>query len=126
MQLAELIEKYLKIRDAKDAKVKEHKDELARYNNALTKIEQLLLKEFNETGQDSAKTPFGTAYRTIRTSAKVADRDSFFDFVRETEGWDFLESRANKSAVEAYMEEHDELPPGVDVSRTTTINIRRS
>lgn len=126
MQLSDLIRKYLKIRDAKEALVAEQKKELARFNNALDKIEQMLLSEFNETGQDSAKTPYGTAYRSVRTSAKVADRDAFFDFVRENEAWDFLESRANKTAVQQFMEEHEDLPPGVDVSRVTTINIRRS
>lgn len=126
MQLADLVKKYLRIRDAKDELVAAHKKELARYTNAMTKIEQMLLSEFNETGQESAKTPFGTAYRSVKTSARVADRDSFFDFVRSNEAWDFLESRANKTAVQEYMDEHDELPPGVDVSRITTINIRRS
>lgn len=126
MQLDELIRKYLKIRDAKAEREAAHKEDMKRFTSALTKIEQLLLKEFNETGQDSAKTKSGTAYRSTRTSAKVADRDSFLAFVRDTEGWDFLESRVNKTAVEAFMEENGELPPGVDVSRAVTINIRRS
>ncbi|MBT7005048.1 MAG: hypothetical protein HOA06_10085 [Chloroflexi bacterium] len=126
MQLDELIGKYIKIRDAKDALKKTHSEELSRFNNALDKIEHSLLAEFNETGQESAKTAHGTAYRSVRTSAKVADRDAFFDFVRQNDAYDFLESRANKNAVEAYMEEHDELPPGIDVSRVTTINVRRS
>lgn len=126
MQIAELIAKYVKIRDAKAEKEAAHKEELKRYNNALFKIEQALLKEFNETGQDSAKTPAGTAYRSTRTSAKVSDRDAFLAFVRDSDGWDFLENRVNKTAVEAFIEEHDELPPGVDVTRVVTINIRRS
>jgi hypothetical protein len=126
MQLDELIAKYIKIRDAKAEQEAAHKEHLKRYTNALNKIEQLLLKEFNETGQESAKTASGTAYRSTRTSAKVADRDTFLAFVRDNDGWDFLESRVNKTAVEAYIEEHDELPPGVDVSRAVTINIRRS
>lgn len=126
MQLDDLIAKYLKIRDAKAELESAHKENLKRYNNALTKIEQVLLKEFNETGQDSAKTKSGTAYRSVRTSAKVADRDSFLAFVKDTDGWDFLESRVSKSAVEAFIDEHDELPPGVDVTRAVTINIRRS
>ena len=126
MQIDELIGKYIKIRDAKAEEESKHKEHMKRFNNAMTKIEQMLLSEFNETGQESAKTPHGTAYRSVRVAAKVADRDSFLAFVRESDGWDFLESRVNKTAVQEYMDEHDELPPGVNVSRSVTINIRRS
>lgn len=126
MQLNDLIRKYIKIRDAKDEFVAAHKKELARYTNAMKKIEEMILNEFNETGQESAKTKFGTAYVSTKTSARVVSRDDFFGFVREQGAWDILEARANTTAVKAFMEEHDTLPPGVNVTRVNTINIRRS
>lgn len=126
MKLDELIKKYLKLRDGKSELEAKQKEELKRFTSAMTKIEQLIMAEFNETGQESAKTAVGTAYKSVRTSAKVADRDTFITFVRDNEAWDFLENRVNKSAVEEYMAEHDDLPPGVDISRSATINIRRS
>ena len=126
MQLDDLIGKYIKIRDGRDELKQQHAEELKRFTNALTKIEQTILAEFNDTGQESAKTSNGTAYRSTRTSAKVADRDAFFDFVKSNDAFDFLESRANKNAVEAYLDENGELPPGIDVTRVITINIRRS
>ena len=126
MKLDALIAKYLKLRDAKAELEAKHKAETKRYTQAMTKIEQMLLSEFNETGQDSAKTPVGTAYKSVRTAAKVVDRDTFFDFVRDTEAWSFLESRVNKTAVEEFLAENEQLPPGVDVTRSATINIRRS
>jgi hypothetical protein len=39
---------------------------------------------------------------------------------------EFLESKANKTAVAAYMEANGELPPGVNVSRKLTVGVRRS
>lgn len=126
MKLDELITKYIKLRDAKQELEAAHKQEVSRFTKAMTKIEQALLAEFTETGQESAKTSAGTAYLSTRTSAKVVSRDEFFDFVRGQEAWAFLESRVNKTAVEEYMAEHDELPPGVDVTRSLTVNIRRS
>lgn len=126
MKLDDLIKKYLKLRDAKSELEAKHKAETQRYTQAMTKIEQLLLAEFNETGQDSAKTAVGTAYKSVRTSAKVADRDAFLDFVRENDAWGFVENRVNKTAVEEFLAEHEQLPPGVDVTRSATINIRRS
>jgi len=126
MKIDELIQKYLKLREAKQEKEAEHKAELKPITNAMTKIEQMLLSEFSETGQESAKTAFGTAYVSTRTSAKVANRDEFLEFVTREGAWSFLESRVNKTAVDEYMAEHEELPPGVDVTRSMTVNIRRS
>lgn len=125
-----LISDYIKIRDAIKIKEAEHKKELARFKAVQDRIEAMLMAEFNDTGAESVRTQSGTAYRSIQTSVKVADRVSFFDFVfglpRE-EGECFLEAKANKSAVEQYMEIHDgELPAGVNVTRIATINIRRS
>ena len=126
MNMSDLIGKYLKLRDAKAELDAKHKANIARYTKAMTKIETTLLSEFNETGQESAKTSVGTAYVSTRTSAKVADRDSFLQFVIENDAWDFIENRVNKIAAEEYLAEHEELPAGVDITRSMTVNIRRS
>lgn len=126
MNTKELIAKYLEIRDKRDALKAEHAKEIKRFNDALAKVEEHFLKHFNEAGEESTKTAAGTAYRTVRTSAKVADRDAFLAFVMESGDLNFLENRVNKTAVEEYMKEHDTLPPGVDVTRAVTVNIRRS
>lgn len=126
MNMSDLIGNYLKLRDAKAELDAKHKANIARYTKAMTKIETTLLSEFNETGQESAKTSVGTAYVSTRTSAKVADRDSFLQFVIENDAWDFIENRVNKTAAEEYLAEHEELPAGVDITRSMTVNIRRS
>lgn len=126
MKLDALIAKYIKLRDGKSELEAAHKQEVQKFTKAMGKIEQMILAEFNETGQESAKTASGTAYRTVRTSAKVADRDTFLTFVKTNEAWNFIENRVNKTAVEEYMVEHEDLPPGIDISRAATINIRRS
>jgi nanoRNase/pAp phosphatase (c-di-AMP/oligoRNAs hydrolase) len=126
MNMSDLVRKYLKLREAKAELEAKHKEETSRFTKAMQKIETTLLSEFTETGQESAKTPHGTAYVSVRTSAKVADRDAFLDFVRDNQAWDFVESRVSKKAVEDYVAEHEELPSGVNVTRSMTVNIRRS
>ena len=42
MQLDDLIGKYLKIRDGRDELKQQHAEELKRFTNALTKIEQMI------------------------------------------------------------------------------------
>lgn len=126
MKINELIDKYITLRDAKAELEAAHKLKVGKYTKAMQKIENLLLTEFKETGQESAKTANGTAYVSTRTSAKVTDRDAFINFVRENEAWQFLENRVNKSAVEEHIQEFEELPAGVDISRSVTVNVRRS
>lgn len=126
MKINELVDKYVKLRDAKAAKKKEYDTELAKYDTAMEKIEAILLKHFEETGADSVKTEQGTAYRSSRTSATVADWDSFLGHVREHEAWEMLEHRANKKAVEEYKAANEDLPPGVNWKEEVVVNIRRS
>lgn len=121
-----LVNKYIQLRDKKAELDKQHKDRMAKYNDALKELESRLLDQLNTLGVESARTPSGTAYRTIRSSVKVDDRDAFISFIRDNDGWDFVESRPNKNAVESYLEEQQELPPGVSINRQAVVNIRRS
>ena len=126
MKIDDLLGKYVQLRDKKAEIEKAHKAKVGQLTDVMKKIEAILLEHFNDTGSDSVKTSNGTAYKSIKTSVSVADRDIFLDFIRNNEAWAFLESRANKPAVEEYLEAHQELPPGINVSRVATVNIRRS
>lgn len=121
-----LIADYITVRDAKAAKRKEQEAALDRYTRVMKKIEERILSELNDQNMDSIKSKAGTAYRNTQSSAKVVDREAFLGFVRASEAWNFLETKAAKSAVEEYIQEHGDTPPGVDVSRAHTVNIRRA
>jgi hypothetical protein len=76
---------------------------------------------------DSVKTEFGTAYATTRSSASVADRDTFMEYVKANEEWALLEVRVSKTAVDQYRSANDnELPPGINIREERVVNIRRS
>jgi len=117
---------YIKLRDKKSEMEERHREEMAPINELMAKIEAQMLEHMSEEGATSIKTEAGTAYRTTRTSTSVADRSAFMGFVIENEAWEFLESRANKSAVVAYKEEHDDLPPGLNWREQVVVNFRRS
>ena len=121
-----LVDKYVQLRDKKSELDTAHKERMAKYNHAMKELESRLLDQLNTLGVESARTPSGTAYRSIRSSVKVDDRDAFISFVRDNDGWDFVESRPNKSAVESYLEEQQELPPGVSMIGKFVVKIRRS
>ena len=55
----------------------------------------------------------------------MKDRDEYLKFVIEKEMWDLLENRVSKTAVRDYLEEHGELPPGVNYVTTQVVRVRR-
>ena len=127
MKLDELIEKYIKIRDRKSQLKKAYEVEAGKLDEVLTKMEAVILRTFETTGQDSAKCATGTAYMASRTSATVASRDDFLAWVlaEPEERAIFLENRVNKTAVEHYKAETEDLPPGVNWRSEVVVNVRR-
>lgn len=125
MTIQELVNNYIKTRDRKDALTKLYKEKAAKYEHALDLIEAMLLKTLDENGLESVRTENGTVFTSSRTSATVADREVFLEFVRQNEAWVFLENRVSKNAVEQHIAAYDVPPPGVSLRIERTVNIRR-
>lgn len=126
MKLSELVAKYIELRDKKAQFKADYDSKVAKLDENLEKIEAVLLKTFDQTGMESVKTEFGTAYTSTRTTASVADPDAFMTYCRANDAWHLLEKRVSKIAVEQYKAEHDDVPPGVSYRAERTVNIRRS
>lgn len=126
MKLDEVVKNYIALRDKKAAINEEYKKKVAAIDVILNKVEAALLAAYQELGVDSIKTAEGTAYISNRTSATVADWDTLFSWIEERGAWEFLERRVSKTAVDAYKEEHQDIPPGVNYREEKTINVRRS
>jgi len=90
------------------------------------KIESILLQRFEKDGLESVRTGFGTAYKATKSSATVADKETFLQHVRDNGAWELLEARCSKDAVKQYRAEHNDLPPGINWYEEVGINIRRS
>ena len=126
MKLSELVSKYIELRDKKSQFKAEYDAKVVKIEEALDKIEAILLETFDKTGLDSAKTEFGTAYTTTRTTASVADKDAFMEHVKAKEDWQLLEVRVSKTGVEQYKEVNEDLPPGVNWRAERVVNVRRT
>jgi hypothetical protein len=126
MKLSELIEKYIEIRDKKAQLKVDYDAKKLKMDNALDKIEAVILKTFDANGMDSAKTENGTAYASRFVTATVADPDVFMQHVIATEAWYMIEKRCSKVGVEQYRAEHDEVPPGINWREERVVNVRRS
>ena len=127
MKLSEAVSLYIQMRDKKAQMKADFEASVAPLNEKMDKLEAKLLDVFNKTGMDSVKTEFGTAYATTRTTASVADREAFMEYVKANEEWALLEVRTSKTAVEQYRSANDnELPPGINLREERVVNIRRS
>jgi phage host-nuclease inhibitor protein Gam len=127
MKLSEAVTLYIQLRDKKAEMKAEFDASIAPLNDKMEKLEAKLLDVFNKTGMDSVKTEHGTAYTAVRTTASIADREAFMEFVKANEEWSLLEVRASKTAIEQFRDSNnDELPPGVNIRSERVVNIRRS
>ena len=124
--IEELIDRYIKIRDRKAQLKAEYDAQVESLDDALKKIENVLLAKLNSDGMDSfSKRGVGTAFKSKVTSATVADKGAFLTSVKENDQWHLLDIRCNKTAVSEYRDIHDDLPPGINWREETVVRVNR-
>lgn len=89
----------------------------------IDRIEGKLIQFLEDTKQKNAGTRFGTVHTVTRHTAALSAPDDFMGFVIENRMWDMLDKKANVTAVKAWVEEHKELPPGVQLNAHTRLSI---
>lgn len=126
MKPAQLIDKYVKLRNKIAELKKKHTEELAPYTDVMGKIENILLEHLTTLDLNSIKCEDGTAYRQTVTSVTVSDWDQALSYVRENEAWDLLEARIAKNAALTTIEENQQPIPGVKISQALVLRVRAS
>ena len=128
MKLDELVANYIKLRDKKSQLKKQYDEKVAKVDAVMDKMEAIILKTFQDSGIDSARTDAGTAYISTRTSATVGSREELFQWIQEDfeERSIFLENRVSKVAVEQFKAANDDLPPGINFRSEVTVGVRRA
>ena len=122
---ADLIGRYIKLRNFIDAESKAFKEKMKPYDDAMTTIENHmtaeLIKQSGNDGKASIATPQGTCFRKLTTSVKMADREQFMDFVFDGRREGFLTNHVSKDAVTEYLEQFKSIPPGIDIATFYTV-----
>lgn len=119
-----MIKKYIECRNSIVKLTARYDEEMLPYKDGMALIENLLAEEINRLEGQSIKTEFGTAYRSTVTSFKVADRQTWLDWVFENNQRDMLTTHVAKDAVKDYSEAKGGTPPGLNVTTIYKINIR--
>lgn len=121
-----LLKLFIALRDRRAKRKSAYDDDDASDKDKQNKIEVEFLRRFQDRGIDNvAARDIGTAYRSTRSSATVADWEVVLDYVQEHEAWELLERRVNKTAVEQFKSVEGDLPPGINWSETQVVNFRR-
>lgn len=117
---------YLALRERKAALKKKYEEDVAAIDAGMAKIESFFLQTMRAQGLTSLPTKAGTPYQTTKTSVTVADPGAYWAWIMEdTDRAHFLDIKANKTAVLAYKEEHEDLPPGLNYRAEVTVNVKR-
>jgi hypothetical protein len=125
MKISEAVQLYVKLRDEAAELKRKYQEEADKVKANMDKIEGALLAAMDAAGMESVKVNGGTAYVTTKTSATVADRESFLNFCKEKGEWSLMDVRAAKSAIVQYKTANDDLPPGIDWRAERVVNFRR-
>lgn len=121
-----LLKLFIGLRDRRATRKAAYDDDDASDKEKQNKIEVEFLRRFQDRGIDNVSArDVGTAYKSTRSSATVADWEVVLDYVQNNEAWELLERRVNKTAVEQYKGAEGDLPPGVNWSETQVVNFRR-
>ena len=127
----ELVAEHFAIDDYIASETKRFAEHLKPHRERDEEIKNALLAILNEQKATNIKTEHGTAYTSTIVTPKIVDRDAYLKVVLANWldfGGEMLQLGApQKTAVEQYQQTHEgHLPPGVETSAFTRINIRRS
>lgn len=120
------VSQYLALRNKIAVMKEEFEAKLEPFGKALVQLNGMLLEHLNTVGGESVRTASGTVYRSIKKSASLADPDAFMKFVIDNHQWELLDRKANVTAVEDFLAEHHNPPPGVNFSQVFQANVRRA
>lgn len=130
-----LIGRFVQLRDHCQAQQKKFDEFLKPFKAEQAEIQDKLLALLNQTGGESIKTEYGTASKSTIVTPKVESRDAYLNwlFALSDDDWTafgnaMLQIAAPQiDAVREYMQNHEgQLPPGVQTSSFTRVNVRRS
>jgi hypothetical protein len=114
------------LRDHKALLEAEHKARVAEVNAQMQNAESFLLNMMNETGQSNAGFAAGTVIVSTKTLPSLKDKGALINYIKQTGEVELLQARVSTTAVKEFMEAHDnQVPPGVEITVSREISIRR-
>ena len=124
--IEKIVATYIKMRDTKDALYKEYTAKASEIEEQMAVLKHKLIEISKETGVTSFSTPYGVAYRTVKSRYWTNDWDSFYSFMREHGTMELLEKRIHQTNMKEFLENKPDVhPPGLNIDSEYEITIRR-
>lgn len=130
---ADLVKSFVELRDYVKAKKDAFDEHLKQWTEPQERIRGILQARMDAAGQDSIKTPNGTAYKSTVTKFAVRDRMAFLNFLLDElekgneNAFDMATLGVLSDPVKEFLESHANVPPpGVDVTQVVNLNIRKA
>ena len=124
--IEKIVATYIKMRDTKDALYKEYTAKASEIEEQMAVLKHKLIEISKETGATSFSTPYGVAYRTVKSRYWTNDWDSFYSFMREHGRMELLEKRIHQTNMKEFLENKPDVhPPGLNIDSEYEITIRR-
>jgi hypothetical protein len=102
-----------------------HDAELKPYASTLLKLQDVVLSDLQESGQDSSKVRgVGTVFKKVTDSATIADKDAFRRHVIGSQDYDLVDMKANTPAIRAHIKSEGSPPPGINFSSFASLGVR--
>lgn len=121
------VTQYIKLRDIIKKEDDDHEAKMKDKKQLLLRLNAAILEHFNTHGGDSITIRgVGTAYKTTKDSASIADGEEFKRWVIGGSLWEMTDWKANTTAVRDYIEKNGAPPPGVNFRSVATVGVRRA
>jgi hypothetical protein len=135
----ELILQYRRVKAKIESMTAKYEESVKPYKDVLVMLKEELKRILDAAGADSCKTEYGTAYKSVKTNVKMGDKPAFiWHVLMQAPGMHeadlnhikelieiTMDVKPNKTYVDDFISETNELPTGVQVSRYIDINVRK-
>jgi len=127
MQINEIVAEYIDLRNRVANKKKEFDEFKKECEVDMKELELQILNVSNETGVDSFKTEFGTAYKSIKTYAKLFDAEARIEYAKRTGDFGLFTGHVSKAhAIELLDEGVDPSELGIDIDSEQCVLFRKA
>jgi len=126
IQLDQVVERYVQIRDKKAQLGVEHAAQMLPLNDALGRLESAILATLQAQGSEGVRTKSGTAFISHSVSITTADKQAFTNWLHSTGNWAVADIRPSKAAIEEFRKENNDIPPGLNWREAIGVGVRRA
>lgn len=125
LDIDQLTEAYITLRNKKEEREKEHKERNKPLVEAMTSIENIANEKLTAVGSESSKGKHGTCFKVTKKSVTTKNKSAFFEWLQETSKWQLADIRPAIKEVQNYAESTGgDLPPGVSMTQKVVVQFR--